>query len=99
MDVKLFIQSLEALHKPLADLYQTASILPWIPADMLPQAFQELYNNSKMLQLAAEELYQQNEVLQETQSFLETERQYYQDLFEYAPDGYLVTNPEGIIEK
>ncbi|MCC5634476.1 helix-turn-helix domain-containing protein [Nostoc sp. CHAB 5844] len=98
MNVKLFIQRLEALHKPLADLYQTASILPWIPPDMLPQAFQELYSTSKMLQLAAEELYQQNEALKETQNLLETERQHYQDLFEYAPDGYLVTNTEGIIQ-
>ncbi|ALF56058.1 transcriptional regulator [Nostoc piscinale CENA21] len=98
MNIKLFIKRLEALHKPLADLYQTASILPWIPADMLPQAYQELYNNSKMLQLAAEELYQQNEALKETQNLLETERQHYQDLFEYAPDGYLVTNKEGIIQ-
>ncbi|BAY17010.1 Crp/Fnr family transcriptional regulator [Anabaenopsis circularis NIES-21] len=98
MNIKLFIQRLEALHKPLADLYQTASILPWIPPDMLPQAFQELYSTSKMVQLAAEELYQQNEALKETQNLLETERQHYQDLFEYAPDGYLVTNPEGIIE-
>ncbi|MBE9205270.1 helix-turn-helix domain-containing protein [Nostoc sp. LEGE 06077] len=98
MNIKLFIQRLEALHKPLADLYQTASILPWIPPEMLPQAFQELYSTSKMLQLAAEELYQQNEALKETQNLLETEREHYQDLFEYAPDAYLVTNPEGIIE-
>ncbi|MBU7582701.1 MAG: PAS domain S-box protein [Nostoc sp. TH1S01] len=98
MNVQLFIKRLEALHKPLADLYQTASILPWIPADMLPQAYQELYSNSRMVQLAAEELYQQNEALKETQNLLETERQHYQDLFEYAPDGYLVTDTEGIIQ-
>ncbi|MBE9003533.1 helix-turn-helix domain-containing protein [Fortiea sp. LEGE XX443] len=98
MNIKVFIQSLEALHKPLADLYQTASVLPWIPPDMLPQAFQELYNTSKMVQLATEELYQQNEELKETQNLLETERQNYQDLFEFAPDSYLVTNTEGIIQ-
>lgn len=98
MNVQVFLQRLEALHKPLADLYQTASILPWIPPDMLPQAYQELYNTSKIVQLAAEELYQQNEALKETQNLLETERQHYQDLFEFAPDGYLVTNPEGIIQ-
>nr|WP_228014268.1 helix-turn-helix domain-containing protein [Fortiea sp. LEGE XX443] len=86
------------MHKPLADLYQTASVLPWIPPDMLPQAFQELYNTSKMVQLATEELYQQNEELKETQNLLETERQNYQDLFEFAPDSYLVTNTEGIIQ-
>nr|WP_199349504.1 PAS domain S-box protein [Nostoc flagelliforme] len=87
------------MHKRLADLYQTASVLPWIPADLLPQAFKELYNTLKIVQLAAEELYQQNEELIQTRNWLEAERQHYQDLFELAPDAYLVTNPEGIIQE
>ncbi len=60
MNIQLFIQRSEALHQHLADLYQTATVLPWIPSDLLPQAFKELHSTSKMLQLAAEELYQQN---------------------------------------
>ena len=99
MNIEQFIQSTEALHSRLADLYQTASVLPWIPPDLLPQAFKELYSTSKMVQLAAEELYQQNEELISTRNWLETERQRYQDLFEFAPDGYLVTNAEGIIQQ
>ncbi|WGV26598.1 helix-turn-helix domain-containing protein [Halotia branconii] len=99
MNIEQFIQRTEALHRSLADLYQTASVLPWIPPDMLPQAFKELYGTSKILQLAAEELYQQNEELVQTRNLLEAERQYYQDLFEFAPDGYLVTNAEGIIRE
>ncbi|YAF94273.1 MAG: PAS domain-containing protein [Nodularia sp. CChRGM 3473] len=99
MNIEQFIQRAEALHSRLADLYQTASVLPWIPPELLPQAFKELYNTSKMVQLAAEELYQQNEELIQTRNLLETERQHYQDLFEFAPDGYLVTNAEGIIKE
>ncbi|MDB9340041.1 PAS domain-containing protein [Nodularia spumigena] len=99
MNIEQFIQSTEALHSRLADLYQTASVLPWIPPELLPQAFKELYSTSKMVQLAAEELYLQNEELIETRNWLETERQRYQDLFEFAPDGYLVTNSEGIIQE
>ncbi|AHJ28054.1 PAS domain-containing protein [Nodularia spumigena] len=99
MNIEQFIQSTEALHSRLADLYQTASVLPWIPPELLPQAFKELYSTSKMVQLAAEELYLQNEELIETRNWLETERQRYQDLFEFAPDGYLVTNTEGIIQE
>ncbi len=99
MNIEQFIQRTEALHRGLADLYQTASVLPWIPPDMLPQAFKELYGTSKIVQLAAEELYQQNEELIQTRNLLEAERQYYQDLFELAPDGYLVTNAEGIIRE
>ncbi|MBH8553181.1 helix-turn-helix domain-containing protein [Nostocaceae cyanobacterium CENA357] len=99
MDIEQFIQRTEALHRSLADLYQTASVLPWIPPDMLPQAFKELYGTSKIVQLAAEELYQQNEELIQTRNLLEAECRYYQDLFEFAPDGYLVTNAEGIIRE
>ncbi|MDB9316948.1 PAS domain-containing protein [Nodularia spumigena] len=99
MNIEQFIQSTEALHSRLADLYQTASVLPWIPPELLPQAFKELYSTSKMVQLAAEELYLQNEELIETRNWLEAERQRYQDLFEFAPDGYLVTNTEGIIQE
>ncbi|MEH2026373.1 PAS domain S-box protein [Nostoc sp.] len=99
MNIEKFIQRAEVLHKRLADLYQTASVLPWISPDLLPQAFKELYNTSKIVQLAAEELYQQNEELVKTRNWLEAERQHYQDLFELAPDGYLVTNTEGIIQE
>ncbi|WP_193199424.1 helix-turn-helix domain-containing protein [Nostoc sp. MG11] len=99
MDIELFLQRTEALHKRLADLYQTATVLPWIPPDLLPQAFKELYSTSKVVQLAVEELYQQNEELVQTRNLLEVERQRYQDLFEFAPEGYLVTNTEGIIQE
>ncbi|MBD2560785.1 MULTISPECIES: PAS domain S-box protein [Nostoc] len=99
MNIEQFIQRSEILHNRLADLYQTASVLPWISPDLLPQAFKELYNTSKVVQLAAEELYQQNEELIQTRNYLETERQHYQELFEFAPDAYLVTNTEGIIEE
>lgn len=99
MNIELFIQRAEALHKQLADLYQTASVLPWIPPDLLPQAFKELYSNSKMVQLAAEQLYQQNEELLQTRNLLEAERLHYYDLFEFAPDAYFVTNSEGIIQE
>lgn len=99
MNIEQFIQRAESLHSRLADLYQTASVLPWIPPDLLPQAFKELYSTSRMVQLAAEELYQQNEELIQTRNLLEAERQRYQDLFEFAPDGYLVTNTEGIIQE
>ncbi|MEH2424160.1 MAG: PAS domain S-box protein [Nostoc sp.] len=99
MNIEKFIQRAEALHKRLADLYETASVLPWISQELLPQAFNELYNTSKIVQLAAEELYQQNEELVQTRNWLEAERQHYQDLFEFAPDAYLVTNTEGIIQE
>lgn len=99
MNIEKFIQRTETLHKRLTDLYETASVLPWISSDLLPQAFKELYNTSKVVQLAAEELYEENEELIQTRNRLEIERQHYQELFEFAPDAYLVTNTEGIIKE
>jgi PAS domain S-box-containing protein len=99
VNIELFLQRTEVLHKRLTDLYQTVTVLPWIPPDLLPEAFKELYGTSRVVQLAVEELYQQNEELIQTRDFLEAERQRYQDLFEFAPEGYLVTNAEGIIQE
>ncbi|MBD2359072.1 PAS domain S-box protein [Tolypothrix sp. FACHB-123] len=99
MNLEMFFQRTEVLQKRLADLYQTATILPWMPSEMLPKAFEELHHSSKTLQLAVEELYHQNEELIRSQNFLETERQRYQDLFESAPDAYLMTNASGIIQE
>jgi len=96
--IEQFIQRTEAFHRRLADLNQTANALPWITEEMLPQAFKELGSNSRMLQLAAEELYLQNEQLIRTRDLVEAECQRYQDLFEFAPNAYLLTNTQGIIQ-
>ncbi|MBK1989597.1 PAS domain-containing protein [Sphaerospermopsis aphanizomenoides BCCUSP55] len=99
MNRELFFRRAEILHQYLADLYQTAHVLPWLPADLVPQAFKELYTTSKIVQLAAEEVYQQTEELLQTNNLLETERQHYRELFEFAPEAYLVTNQQGIIQE
>ena len=52
---------------------------------------QQLQQTLEELSVAEEELRQQN-------LHLESERLKYQDLFNFAPDGYLVTNPAGIIQ-
>lgn len=97
MNIEKFLRRTEILNKRLADLSQTAQILPWIPPELLPQAFQEVQTNLRNLHLAVDELHQQNEQLIETQSLLTSERQHYRDLFESAPEAYLVTNAKGII--
>jgi PAS domain S-box-containing protein len=60
---------------------------------------QELQTTLEELQVAEEELRQQNEELTATRQLLELERQHYQDLFESAPDGYLVTDVKGNIQQ
>jgi len=59
----------------------------------------ELAKTNEELEVAEEELRSQNEELLAARQTLEDERQRYQDLFEFAPDGYLVTDPQGIIQE
>lgn len=49
------------------------------------------------LQATAAELLRQNEEMAASRHTLEEERCRYQELFDFAPDGYLVTDMEGII--
>ena len=60
---------------------------------------EELQGAVESLRLAEEELRQQNEQLLTAQLALEDERRRYQELFEFAPCGYIVTDPLGIIQE
>jgi PAS domain S-box-containing protein len=89
----------------LSALYQEVNKLP-LSQDMqagipllLPEAFKELGTASEALQVASEELQQQNEELVAARQIIEAERQQYQELFDFAPDGYLVTDAAGIIQE
>jgi PAS domain S-box-containing protein len=57
----------------------------------------ELESSVQELQVIEEELRNNNEMLMDTQKVLDTERQRYHDLFELAPDAYLVTDKNGQI--
>ncbi|MBD2506680.1 PAS domain S-box protein [Nostoc muscorum FACHB-395] len=63
------------------------------------QVNQELQLALEELQVVEEELREQNEELSLARELVELERQRYQDLFEFAPDGYLVTDVAGIIQE
>ncbi|MBN3891364.1 MAG: EAL domain-containing protein [Nostoc sp. JL31] len=59
---------------------------------MITDAYEELNT-------AMEELLTASEELKVTRAAVEKERQRYQDLFEFAPDGYLVTDINGTIQE
>ncbi|MGH2522341.1 MAG: PAS domain S-box protein, partial [Anaerolineales bacterium] len=59
----------------------------------------QLRSNVEELQVSEEELRQQAEELQLAHQAVLAERQRYQDLFESAPDGYLVTDLHGNIQR
>lgn len=72
----------------------------------LMQAYEKLSIASEELHVAQEHLLQQNEELEQkneklviAQQIAEAECHRYQQLFEFAPDGYLVTNVQGTIQE
>jgi PAS domain S-box-containing protein len=67
--------------------------------NLLEEAMQGLSTALEELRIAGEELQQQNEELAAARQLAEEERQRYQDLFEFAPDGYLATDLEGVIRQ
>lgn len=73
--------------------------LPQQEDTMLLQAVGELQTALEELQVAEEEMKQQNEQLAIARTNVEAERQRYQDLFDFAPDGYLVTDDAGMIRE
>jgi PAS domain S-box-containing protein len=100
----LSLQRLEALWQRVDELPRPSGEL-WQPTDELPQqqqvhliqSLEELSLSLQELQVAAEELRQQNEALSESRKAVEQERQHYQELFELAPNGYLLTDREASI--
>ena len=61
------------------------------------QARAEIETAIEELRAAQDELRQQNEELLSAQMLLDEERERYRDLFELAPDGYVVTDERGAI--
>lgn len=60
---------------------------------------QELQETLEELQITEEKLHQQNEQLILAPEITEAERQRYQNLFLFAPNGYVLTNVLGIIQE
>ena len=67
--------------------------------ESLEGALEEIQSSFEELQVAEEELRLQQEELEATTYKLETERLRYKNLFDFAPDGYLVTNVALIIQE
>lgn len=87
----------DELPKPSETLLRQADKIPEMQQEDLTQSLEELSISLQELQVAAEELRQQNEELAESRKAVEQERRHYQELFEFAPDGYLVTDREASI--
>ena len=90
---------LTAVYQRAWILQQRARKLPVSQQVILSQALEELQAVLEELQASEASLHAQNEALVSTHQALEAERQRYQELFEFAPDGYLVTDAHGRIQE
>ncbi|WP_334742120.1 sensor domain-containing protein [Nostoc sp.] len=90
MDVDEFNQQIEKLRSWVKGVWQGTVTQPNSEKELMIAAFDEL-------QTAVEELLTTSEELELARMKAEIERQRYQELFDFAPDGYLVTNTVGKI--
>ncbi|MEH2254577.1 sensor domain-containing protein [Nostoc sp.] len=92
MNVNGFSQQIEKLRSQVEGLLECNTTKPISQQEIIIEAFEEL-------NIAMEELLTACEELEVTRATVEKERQRYQDLFEFAPDGYLVTDTAGTIQE
>jgi diguanylate cyclase (GGDEF)-like protein/PAS domain S-box-containing protein len=92
------IDAVNQAYRTLLTLYQQGGE-QLVHADLFKSALHHLSVVLEELRMAYEEIEQQNQVLLDYHHTLEAERQRYQELFNLAPDGYLVTNLAGHIQE
>ncbi len=92
MNADGFSQQIEKLYSQIQGLLQCDGTKASSQQEIITEAFEEL-------NAAMEELLTASEELELTRIAVEKERQRYQDLFEFAPDGYLITNTVGTIQE
>jgi PAS domain S-box-containing protein len=95
----LFAQRVEFICQRTQALQQTTKAGSWQQPQLLLEYLEDLRIALEELQLAEEELRQQNEALVAAQSVIRAEQKRYQELFEFAPDGYLVTDIFGTVQE
>jgi PAS domain S-box-containing protein len=93
-----FEEQAVGVRERLALLMERAGALP-SPHPLLQEVLEELSTSLEELQVTGEELRIQNDELLASRQTIETDRQRYRELFDFAPDGYLVTDPSGIIQE
>ena len=95
-----FVQKVDIVQENAKVLHQSAIETSSQPQNQtMLAALEELKVALEELHVAEEELKQQNEELEIARTRAEIERQRYHELFELAPDGYVVTDDTGIIRE
>jgi PAS domain S-box-containing protein len=94
-----FDEQIAALQQRMVDLQDQVAAVPARAGEVVSEALEDLGTVLKELHVADEELREQNEALAQTRLEAEAAWQRYQELFDLAPDGYLVTDTAGVIQE
>ena len=94
-----FADGLQYLQEHVSELRKSFTEGPKASHHLLEIAFETMHSTLEELRVAEEEMRQQNEALVASHDTIETWRRHYQDLFESAPDAYLVTDLGGVIQE
>ena len=89
----LFARELRSARERIAELQRRSSADSRPEAALLPEALAELDGAIEELSVTGQELQEQTVELTATRKALESERERYQALFEFAPVAYLATDP------
>ncbi len=94
-----FSEAVQTLLEHISDLKQQVIDQPSAPQTLLQVAFETVNTTLEELRVAEEEMRAQNEMLADAQETTQEWRLHYQDLFDAAPDAYLVTDLLGVISE
>ncbi|MBW4678876.1 MAG: PAS domain S-box protein [Microcoleus vaginatus WJT46-NPBG5] len=93
------LQQIENVSSRLTQMHECVQDLPAHKVEVITEVLEQVNVSLEELRVAREELSHQNEQLSVTREQLERERQRYKELFEFAPDAYLVTDENGTIRE
>jgi PAS domain S-box-containing protein len=94
-----FARQIETARWRVAGLERRAGESLVSATDLLPSALEELQVAFEELRIAEEEIHQQNHELLAARERIEDEHRRYRELFDFAPDAYIVTTTNGTIRE
>lgn len=95
----IIIKKIDVTSNRIQSLYRSAAELAQNKPSLLHQCLEELGSALEELYTVEEELRKKNEELVRARLVGEEERHRYQELFEFAPDAYLITDISGKIQE
>ncbi len=98
-DRQKLAKQLETVDRQFNQLHQTADKALSPSSNAFSDYLFALSNALDELKVIEEEVCEQNQQLSEARQALELERRRYQELFELAPDGYLISDNHGRIQE